>query len=81
MRVIKMKQDTKQLITQPKRNNSFRKIVLDIYDCKRIMVAGTENLIMEYCMTTDKKKEAVLQGREGRKPLWQDKKATLEGLA
>ena len=48
-----MRQDTKQLITQLKSNNSFRKIILDTYDCKGIMVAETEDLIMEYCMTTE----------------------------
>ena len=48
-----MKHDTRQLISQPERN-SFRKIRLDTYDCKRVMVAETEDLIIEYCMTTEK---------------------------
>ena len=54
IRIINMKQDTRQLITQSERNNSFRKIILDTYDCKRVMVAETEDLIIEYCMTTEK---------------------------
>ena len=54
IRIINMKHDTKQLISQPDRNNSFRKIILDTYDCKRVMVAETEDLIIEYCMTTEK---------------------------
>ena len=54
IRLINMKQDTRQLITQPERNNSFRKIVLNTYVCKRVMVAETENLVTEYCMTTEK---------------------------
>ena len=49
-----MKQDTRQLITQSERNNSFRKFILDTYDCKRVMVAETEDLIIEYCMATEK---------------------------
>ena len=49
-----MKHDTRQLISQPERNNSFRKIILDTYDCKRVMVAETEDLIIEYCMITEK---------------------------
>ena len=49
-----MKHDTRQLISKPERNNSFRKIILDTYDCKRVMVAETEDLIIEYCMTTEK---------------------------
>ena len=52
-----MKHDTRQLITQSARNNSFKKVILDIYiyiDCKRVMVAETEDLIIEYCMTTEK---------------------------
>ena len=35
IRIIHMKQDTRQLIIQPERNNNFRKIILDTYDCKR----------------------------------------------
>ena len=58
IRIINMKHDTRQLISQPERNNSFRKkadlIILDTYDCKRVMVAGTEDLIIECCMTTEK---------------------------
>ena len=54
IRIINMKHNTKQLILQPERNNSFRKIILDTYDCKRVMVAETEDLIIEYCMTTEK---------------------------
>ena len=54
IRIINMKQDTRQLITQPERKNSFRKIILNTYDCKRVMVAETEDLIIEYCMTTEK---------------------------
>ena len=50
VRIINMKHDTRQLISQPERNNSFRKIILDTYDCKRVLVAETE----EYCMTTEK---------------------------
>ena len=53
IRIIKMKHDAQQLITQSKRNNSFSKIILDTYDCKRFMVAETEDLIIEYCMTTE----------------------------
>ena len=60
-----MKHDTKQLISQPERNNSFRKIILDTYDCKRVMVAETEDLIIEYCMTTDK--ITNLRAKEGEK--------------
>ena len=48
IRVNDKKQDKKQLITQPKRNNSFRKIVLDT-----VMVAETEDLIIEYCRTIE----------------------------
>ena len=51
IRIINMKHDTRQLISQPERNNSFRKIILDTYDCKRVLVAETEDLIIEYCMT------------------------------
>ena len=54
IRIINMKHDTRQLISQPEMNNSFRKIILDTYDCKRVMVAETEDLIIEYCMTTEK---------------------------
>ena len=54
IRVIDMKHDTRQLISQPERNNSFRKIILDTYDCKCVMVAETEDLTIEYCMTTEK---------------------------
>ena len=54
IRIINMKQDTRQLITQSERNNSLRKIMHDTYDCKRVMVAETEDLIIEYCMTTEK---------------------------
>ena len=51
IRIINMKQDTRQLVTQPERNNNLRKIILDTY-CKRVLVAKLENLIIEYCMTT-----------------------------
>ena len=54
IRIINMKHDTRQLISQLERNNSFRKIILDTYDCKRVLVAETEDLIIEYCMTTEK---------------------------
>ena len=54
IRIIDMKHDTRQLISQPERDNSFRKIILDTYDCNRLMVAETEDLIIEYCMTTRK---------------------------
>ena len=54
IRIINMQHDTRQLITQSERNNSFRKIILDTYDCKRVVVAETEDLITEYCMTTEK---------------------------
>ena len=54
IQIIIMKHDTRQLIKQSERNNSFRKIILDTYDCKRVMVAETEDLIIEYCMTTEK---------------------------
>ena len=54
IRIINMKQDTRQLITQPERINSFRKIIRYTYDCKRVLVAETEDLIIEYCMTTEK---------------------------
>ena len=49
-----MKHDTRQLMTQTERNKSFGKIILDTYDCKHVMVAETEDLIIEYCMTTEK---------------------------
>ena len=49
-----MNQDTKQLITQPDRSNSFRKIILDTYECQCVVVAETEDLIIEYCKTTEK---------------------------
>ena len=55
IRIINMNYDTRQLISQPERNNSFRKIILDTYDCLRVMVAKTKDLIIEYCMTTKKK--------------------------
>ena len=54
IRIINMKHDTRQLITQSERSNSFRNIILDTYDCKRVMVAEAEDLIIEYCMTTEK---------------------------
>ena len=54
IRIINMKHDIRQLISQLERNNSFRKIILDTYDCKRVLVAETEDLIIEYCMTTEK---------------------------
>ena len=54
IRIINMKHDTRQLITQSERSNSFRKIILDTYDCKHVKVAETEDLIIEYCMTTEK---------------------------
>ena len=53
-RIINIKHYTRQLISQPERNNSFRKIILDTYDCKGVMVAETEDLIIEYCITTEK---------------------------
>ena len=37
IRIINMKRDTRQLISQPERKNSFRKIILDTYDCKRVV--------------------------------------------
>ena len=59
IRIINMKHDTRRLISisQPERNNSFRKIILDTCDCKRVMVPETEDLIIEYCMTTEKIKK------------------------
>ena len=54
VRTINMKHDTMLLISQPERNNSFRKIILDTYDCKRVLVAEIEDLIIEYCMATEK---------------------------
>ena len=51
---IDMKHDTRQLISQPERKNSFGKIILDTYDCKRVMVAETEDLIIEFSMTKEK---------------------------
>ena len=79
IRIIYMKQDTRQLIRQPGRNDSFRKIILDTYDCKRVMVAETENLKIEYCMTMKKitnlcakvGEEESLYGRM-RKPYFRD---------
>ena len=70
-RIIDMKHDTRQLILQPERNNSFRKIILDTYNCKCVMVAETEDLILEYCMTTEKiinlcAKEGEEESRYGR---------------
>ena len=64
IRIINMKHDTRQLIRKPERNNSFQKIILDRYDCKRVMVAETEDLIIEYCMTTEKTKNLCTKVRE-----------------
>ena len=62
IRVIDMKQDTKQLITQPKRNNSFRK-KLDTF-----MVAETEDLIIEYCRTIENITNMCVKEGEGGSP-------------
>ena len=52
-------------------NHSLRKIILDTYNCKCVMVAETEDLILEYCMTTEKiinlcAKEGEEESRYGR---------------
>ena len=55
IRIISMKQDTEQLITQPERSN-FRKIIFDTYDCKCVIIAvfvETEDLIIEFCVTKE----------------------------
>ena len=71
IRIIDMKHDTRQLISQPESNNSFRKLILDAYNCKCVMVAETEDLILEYCMITEKiinlcAKEGEEESRYGR---------------
>ena len=43
--------DTKQLVTQPERNSNLRRIILDLYSDKCATIAGTEQLIIEYCIS------------------------------
>ena len=79
IRIINLRPGSRQLITQPQRNNSFRKIILDTYDCKLVMVAETEDHRILHDNRENNK--PARQGRRGGKPLRQDEKATFERLA
>ena len=81
IRIIDMKHDTRQLISQPERNNSFRKIILDTYNCKCVMVAETRGLDPRILHDNRENNKSVCQGRRGGKPLRQDEKTTFERLA
>ena len=48
-KILFMKKDTRQRITQSERNNKFRKCILDTYNDQCAIVAETDDLIIEYC--------------------------------
>ena len=58
----------------------LKKKILHTYNCKRVMVAESEDLIIKNCMITEKYNKSVGQGRRGGKPLQQDEKAFFERL-
>ena len=54
-KILFMKKDSRQRITQSERNNKFRKCILDTYNDQCAIVAETDDLIIEYCP----RKEAI----------------------
>ena len=48
-KILFIKKDTRQRITQSERNNKFRKCILDRYNDQCAIVAETDDLIIEYC--------------------------------
>ena len=46
-----MTSDTRHRAKQPERNNKFKKIIIDTYREEHVIVAETENLIVEYCVS------------------------------
>ena len=55
-KILFIKKDTRQRITQSERNNKFRKCILDRYNDQCAIVAETDDLIIEYCP----RKEAII---------------------
>ena len=55
-KILFMKEDTRQRITHSKRNNKFRKFILDTYCNQYAIVTETDDLIVEYCP----RKEAII---------------------
>ena len=45
-----MTKDTRQRVTQPERNNKFKKMIIDTYRDEYAIVAETEDLIIKYCV-------------------------------
>ena len=55
-KILFIKKDTRQRITQSERNNKFRKCILDRYNDQCAIVAETDDLIIEFCP----RKEAII---------------------
>ena len=55
-KILFMKEDTRQRITQSEKNSKFRKCILDTYRDQYAIVAKTDDLIVEYCP----RKEAII---------------------
>ena len=55
-KILFIKKDTRQRIKQSERNNKFRKCILDRYNDQCVIVAETDDLIIEYCP----RKEAII---------------------
>ena len=53
LKILFMKEDTRQRITQWDRNNKFRKSLLDTYNYQCTIVPETDDLIIEYCPRKD----------------------------
>ncbi|GFR61407.1 hypothetical protein ElyMa_001846400 [Elysia marginata] len=50
LHIINLNQDTRKKIAQPERNKTFKKLLLDTFEDTCSIVAGTEDLIVEYCI-------------------------------
>ena len=84
-KILFMKEDTRQRITQSERNNKFRKCIYDTYCDQCAIVAETDDLIVEYCP----RKEAIIhlcikEGEEENqysrmRKRWPDNTLTIEG--
>ncbi|GFR87719.1 hypothetical protein ElyMa_004230800 [Elysia marginata] len=50
LQIINLNQDTRLKIGQAERNKTFKKLLLDTFEDTSSKAAGTEDLIVEYCL-------------------------------
>ena len=74
-RIINMERDNKKLVNRPRRKNTLKKIILDTSWC--VMVAETEDLIIEYSMRREMITNHYIKEEEQESPYCKTRKQHL----